>query len=81
MRYCNSTGGFDQKIDYTLFEGSISLFHTGFFIYLDETRPPFLNNNTYCSSASYPIKQRAIQSIYQIGNIDNRFDENENPDT
>ena len=60
MRYCNSTGGFNPIMDYTLFEGSISIFHTGFFIYVDETRPPLLNNNTYCSSTSYPIKQRVI---------------------
>ena len=48
MKYCNSAGGYDQVMDYTLFEGQISLFDTGFFIYMDETRSAFLNTNAYC---------------------------------
>jgi len=60
MIYCNSAGAFEPMMDYTLFEGSIALFQTGFFIYIDETRPAFLNKNTYCPSSTYTMKQRAI---------------------
>jgi hypothetical protein len=60
MKYCNSAGAFDPIMDYTLFEGSIALFQTGFFVYMDETRSAFLNKNTYCPSSTYTMKQRAI---------------------
>lgn len=81
-RYCSDSGTFDSINEYQFFEGSISLFHTGFFTLYNEARSAFLNPNPEsCSSSGYTPSQYSITNIYQVGNVENDWDDNTNSDT
>ncbi|CDW85483.1 UNKNOWN [Stylonychia lemnae] len=81
MKFCDDNGYFDPVMNQRLFEGSISLFQSAFFNTFQETRENFLQPNpSLCEASGYSQSQQQITSIQQLGNNENDFDENDNPD-
>ncbi|CDW85710.1 UNKNOWN [Stylonychia lemnae] len=77
MKFCDDNGYFDPVISQRLFEGSISLFQSAFYITFEETRENFLQPNPAgCTLQS----QQQISAIQQLGNNENDFDGNDNLD-